>query len=631
MAVNMEMAVTRNDLNTFSKTDDTDNTGLALKTGLTRTDLLRKDSSLTLSSYVNYRFAGNRFNPVERFREVEFERDWNLGSASGASDENFVEAGFRVAGSDSLRAGYRLEYLSYGKDYDGLRQYTDGRIGGRKWEAGWNGSYLLSADPFRSTRFFRHTTRFRRMIGPVSLEAAENSEDNRWRDPATDSLLDISAAFREFRVQAGHGTGDNQPWMVRIQQRTDLQPENSMLKPSARAWDAEGWLNISKKPSMPLRAGIHFRMLDADSAHTSLTENDRSLTGRIENRWQAWKGLLQSQTFYEIGSGLDRKPEYTYLEVPAGQGYFTWNDYNDNRIKELDEFEPAYFKDQAAYIRIYRLGNEFVPTLVNRFNQVFTLQPKKGFMARFGSQLAYRIDKKTLRTDFLNFLNPFSGSISDPRIISLSSQLRHTLSFNRANPKFNADFITQRLASRATLVNGADGKTSWSNSLLLRYRFHESWQLNSQTELGRKSSVSDFFAARNYSLNTLSEMIQTEYQPSGYLRIGLDWEIRRESNPSGAEDLFSNRVESTVTGQIPEKGQVGLSVQHIFISFDGQAESPAGYALLRGLKPGHNGIAKLTARYKLGKNLVLEAVYEGRMATGSRLVHNAQVQVRAIF
>lgn len=631
MQLNMELAVTRNDLNTFSGTDDADNAGMAIKTGITRKDLLKRDSSLMLSSFVNYRFAGSRFNPVERFREVEFERDWNLGSITGMNDENYLEAGLRLDGRDSIRGGYRMEYLSFGKDYTGFRQYTDGRLGGNKWEAGWNGSYLFSADPFRSTRFFRHSARYRQMIGPVSLEISENAEDNRWRDHADDSLLNISAAFREFRLQAARGTGEKQPWMIRIQQRTDLSPVNNQLKPSARAWEAESWVNVSKKPSMPFRAGLHFRMLDADSAQTSISENDRSVTGRIENRWQAWKGLLQSQTFYEIGSGFDRKPEYTYLEVPAGQGYYTWNDYNGNRIKELDEFEPAYFRDQASFIRIYRLGNEFVPTLVNRFNQVFTLQPKKGFISKFTSQLAYRIDKKTLRVDFLDFLNPFSGNISDPRIISLSSQLRHTLSFNRANPKFNADFITQRQASRATLVNGADGKTAWSNSLLIRYKFHESWQMNSQTELSKKTSVSDFFAARNYSLSNLSELIQMEYQPASYMRIGLDWEIRREFNPAGAEALLSNRVEAAVTGQIPEKGQISLSVQHIYISFEGIAESPAGYALLRGLKQGNNGIAQLSVRYKLGKNLVLEAVYEGRIATGSRVVHNAQVQVRAIF
>ena len=631
MRLEMEWSLTRNDKNTFSSLDDGNNTGLGMRTNITRRDILKPDSSLILNSFINYRFTGLQFDPVERFREVEFERDWNLAADGVKQQENFIESGLSLSGKDSLQASYRLEYLNLRTSYSGFRQFTNGRLHGKKWEATWSGSYLLSSDSYRNTAFLRHNVRYRRNWGKVNVVLAENAENNQWQKTGNDTLLGNSQAFQEFSLEAAQKKNERQPWMVRISERTDKLPVASQLISNSRAWDAESWFDLCKNPAMPFRAGIHIRALEADSGNLTSGETGKTVTGRIDNRWQAWKGLLRSQTFLEVGSGYDRKPEYSYLEVAAGQGYYTWKDYNNNGIKELNEFETAFFKDQASYIRIFRLGTEFIPTLVDRFNQVFTLQPKKGFAARFTSQLAYRIDKKTPRGDYWFLINPFTNNPSDQRLINLNSQLRHTLSFNRSGQKFNADLVTQKLATRTTLLNGADGQVIWSNSLLLRYRFHPSWQLNSTSDWSRKESISEFFAARNYMLVSQSQLLRIECQANSNFRVEMDWEIRSEKNKTDASSLLSNRIESVFTAQIPEKGQISLSVQYVNVKFDGLADSPSGYAMLRGFGNGNNGVAQLSARYKLGKNLVLEGVYEGRIVKGGKPIHSAQLQVRAVF
>jgi len=631
MSIDLEWSLTRNDQNTFSSQDDQNNTGMGMQAKLLRKDYLKKDSSLQINSFINYRFTGIQFDPVERFREVEFERDWNLASTGVSSRENYIESGLTLSGRDSLQAAYRVEYLNLQNSLNGFRQFTSGRLRGKKWETAWSGSYLLSADNYRNTAFFRHNVRYRRDLGKISLEVSENAEDNQWYLPGADSLLPNSQAFQEFRFEAGQKIGDRQPWMFRITNRTDRLPLAGRLETTSKAWDAESWFDLSKNPALPFRAGIHIRALEADSGSLATGETGNTVTGRIENRWQAWKGLVRSQTFVEVGSGYDRKPEYSYLEVTAGQGYYTWKDYNNNGIKELNEFETAFFRDQAAFIRIFRLGNEFVPTLVDRFNQVFTIQPKKGLASKFISQLAYRIDKKTPRGDYLFLINPFTNDPNNQKLINLNSQLRHTLSFNKAGQKFNADLVTQKIATRTTLLNGADGKVSWSNSLLLRYRFHPAWQLNSNSDLSKTESVSEFFPARNFTLVSQSQLLRIECQASTNFRVGLDWEFRSEANKSDGSGLLSNRLESILTAQIPEKGQISLSLQYVYIKFDGQTDSPSGYAMLRGFGNGHNGVAQLSARYKLGKNLVLEGVYEGRIVRGGKAIHNAQLQVRAVF
>ena len=98
------------------------------------------------------------------------------------------------------------------------------------------------------------------------------------------------------------------------------------------------------------------------------------------------------------------KENSLYIEVASGQGTYTWIDYNDNGIKELNEFEVAVFQDQANYIRIFTITDDYVKTFTHQFNQSLYINPSrviknksglKKLIAAFANQTAYRIDRKT--------------------------------------------------------------------------------------------------------------------------------------------------------------------------------------------------------------------------------------------
>jgi len=629
MSLTTEWSVSRNDPNTFSKLDAHDNWGMGILTRVERSDTLWP--GYHLHTWVRHRYTGSRYDPLERFRKVEFERDWNLITPVTGQTENLLEGGLSFTGPDSLHAGYQATYLNQWQNYRGWRQQTSGHLKRAGHTLDWNGSYLLSHDPVMTAGFFRHQIQYRHTWKKLRLLVSENHEDNQQRAVQTDSLRLSSFAFQEYRVQAGHPSPKENSWMIRGKYRVDRIPLKNKLSTESRAWEIENWINLAKSPEQQLKFGFHLRYLSPADRNSEDTIRGFSATGRIDGTLRLWKGAVVSQTYLELGSGMDRTMEYSYLEVAPGQGLYTWNDYNQNGIPELDEFDPAHFSDQARYIRIFRPGNSYLPTLLNRFSQMLIIRPRKGIAKHFSSRLAYRVEKKSPRSDYLLALNPLWGDPGNSALISMNGQIRHILSFNKNHPVYGIDLISLKQSSKILMVNGSDGKNSWSHTLNLRWHPVTPLLLMTRLETGMRRFQSEYFKIKNYRIRYNKSRIEAEYQMGDRLRSNLNWTLQAEHNNLADEKLTSSRIEMSLTRQIPKKGKIELSLQHIWMHFEGSLNSPAAYLMLKGLQPGHNGIARATVSYRLAKNLRMDLIYEGRIAAGIRPVHNGQIQIRAIF
>ncbi|HSH53146.1 MAG TPA: hypothetical protein VK982_15585, partial [Bacteroidales bacterium] len=115
-----EIAVSNYDLNTFSEKDNADNTGYAMKLNIEKS-ILNKDSLTNrLTAQINYQLINRNFTEIERFRPVEFERDWNI-ETPFLNDEHYADLKLNYRHKKKITGQYQIALLNGKDEYEGLR------------------------------------------------------------------------------------------------------------------------------------------------------------------------------------------------------------------------------------------------------------------------------------------------------------------------------------------------------------------------------------------------------------------------------------------------------------------------------------------------------------------------------
>lgn len=631
----VEGGLSINDKNTFSDTDDGDNAGLTFMTHLVRKITPQDSSRFQTGFSVSARYTQKRFDAADRFRAAEYERDWNL-PAIYSSDET-------AAGADiNLRYRNRFSLLTgadalYNRDgFEGLKEklITSFRYKGFSWN--FSGSNLNTRELSRETGFLRGNTGISQEAGPVIFGGEAAAEDNRWKRPESDSLIAGSAKFIQYSPFIMLADTSNYPLKAGVIFRDDYLPDSGLFYMASRSrdWFVAGGIQKNKNNIVNLRL-----------TYREIAGNDTSplqsyLTARAEQMFRSEKQFLTLQTFYETGSGMELKKEFAYVEVSPGQGVFQWTDYNQNGIKELDEFDVAAFSDQAAYIRIYTPGTEYVKVFTNRISQNIGLYPdriwsqKKGFLkavSKFSNLLGYSYDNKTSSEEWAEKTNPYSNGQNDSMLVSFNRNIRNVLSFNRTHQVFGIDYQIQSLNSRQLLLNGFDTRNVTLHSIKTRINFKRFYSFLTDMSYGYRDYSSEYYAARNYRIFIRQAGTTFSYQPSPTARVSLIPRYSLKQNLSGNEKAEISELSLEFQKSIENGGNLLAKVTANEMKYNGSPLSPVTYEMLEGLAAGNNFLWTIQVMKNLNKSLQLSLNYTGRKTTDARTVHTGTVELRAFF
>jgi hypothetical protein len=646
-----EMAVSNNDLNTFSTLDSNDDWGYALLGKLNK-EFRFNDTLTKLTANVKYQLINKNFDAIERFRPTEFERDWNLSENAIHATENLFETGIDFSLKSFVQANWNMEYLDRQNQFSGLKNLINISLKTGSFELTESGSYLKTDNPYYSTSYLRNQSTLLKHLRFFTIGATNELESNVWKNKSDEFLITGSQQFNQYNFFIEKGDSSKISYKFNYNTRNDYRPLNNTFISASKSNEIQGSFKINQS-NQSFETILNYRTLNhRDSLDINAKENNFS--GRIMYRFNLLQGVLQSSTFVETGSGYDERKQFAYLEVPKGQGVYTWKDYNSNGIKELDEFEISGFRDEANYIRLFIPSNDFVKVFNADFNQMVSFSMAKNwykktgmrkFLTKFSDNLLYKGNRKNTSEGIIENLskavfNPHQSSFTTS---SLSS-FRNMLSFNRSNPFFGCDYIYNQQQNRMLLANGYDQRKQSFHQLFFRMQAGKflqyifpiqkkeiSLEFTNMINKGTLYYFSDFLTSRNYNIPYIENETSVNYQTSNNLRFGLKFKFAEKQNTLNIEKSQEKNLGAELIYSIIGKSNLMLNANFILIDFNATANSPVAYIMLNGLQPGKNYTWSLSWSRNLTKVLQLNLNYTGRTAEGNKTIHTGNVEVRAGF
>jgi len=640
----VEVALSNEDINTFSKLDSADNVGYALKMNIQSKKPLSKneEKQWTLISNVNYEWINKDFNPIERYRSVEFERDWNLKNTTIYNDEHIAGINLTLSNKKRGLLNYQLKSFQKGEQYNAVQNIFNTNLNKKEFYLTFNGSLVQSKGLTNTTQFLRQRASLSKKLKRFTVGVKEDQEHNEFRELNTDTLQANSFSFMEYEAFIANADTAINKFSLDYKKRFDLFPRNNAFKEATIGESIGFTASMLKSINSRLTINTSYRKLTIQDSSLTGQKADNSLAGRIEYFAKLLKGSITSNTFYEIASGLEVKKEFSYLKVADGQGVYSWTDYNSNGIEELDEFEIAAFKDQANYIRVYTPTNEYIKTYMNQFNEALNINPaavwatKKGvkkFISRFSNNSVLSINRKSDDQDLLNAYNPFLAEVSDSTLITLNSNFRSTLYFNRSNPKFGMEVNIQDNKNKSLLTNGFDTRGLSVKGGRFRWNINRKIMFNLTYNDGKKTSSSDYMTSREYTIMYYEAEPKISFQPNNVFRISISYKYADKENTQGTvgEKTINNNIGTDIKYSQLSKANLLFKINYIDISYNVDENTSIAFEMLEGLKTGKNVTWNVSYQKNLSNNLQMSIIYDGRKSPEVKTVHVGSVQVRAYF
>lgn len=654
---NNEIALSNNDPNTFSSKDNSFHQGFAVHTQYENIKSLQKKDTSGLNAFYTtliYEYIDKNFNFVERFRDVQFSRNWNTESEVNLkANEHLASIASKFISKKYGTIAYSIKNYSREKIYLGFEHRLDVNVLTHGLFIRSGSTLLHATSTQQQSLFIRPVVEISYAITPLRgwrVGVLIDNEYNSTRRIAVDTFLPISHDWQQYKFYFQSSDSVKNKYAIKYTYRLEKRTDATTIKaPHFTANTLEVSGDIQSNTKHQLMYTITYRHVNETDTLISKYLLKNYYLGRIEYRMNELKGFLRATLFYELGAGREPKTEFAYIEAPNGFGQYAYKDFNNNGVRELNEYYISQFADLNRYIKIFNTTTELVS--VNNASLNFSLQLNpysilkrnnhlEKLIGRFSTNSVFQLNKKlysNINTSVFNYFNPLPFGTLDSQLVSTNSYVRNSIYFNRTNTKYSIEYNFTYSKNKSILTNGFDTRKSLIHNFTIRWNVYREFSITTKYNNGFRSNYSDYFVDRRYKI--LSNETETEfaYIIKHKLRFTLTYKysfLTNTSNENDGQFSVSNGVNFETKYTSVKQGTATAKISYIQVGYSDQEykNSQIEFSMLQGLQTGKNVLWGLAYSRKISENIEMTITYDGRKTgTTSKIVHTGGAQLRAYF
>lgn len=626
--VNTEIAISNIDNNLFSDIDNDQNKALAVKVGLQQ---ILIDKKWKLSTNINHEYAHENFRSLQRWESIEFNRDWNI--LTNNATKNYFQSGLKLTNKKGDFVNYQFNNLTYDNSFKGAKHELKSRINTNKTSFFLDGSFLSNTSNLEDNSFFRASAKAEHSLKKSWLGARINFETNLRENVNTNQFINTSHRFKDY--EAYFGIGDSTAIFAKIgfnYRNNDSIKENKFTEINNRKTfyiDSK----LIKNKNTNLMVFANYRI-----TKNNFTSDEKALNSRVVFNQKLFDNFVNLGTVYETSSGNVARQDFVYVQTEPGLGFYTWIDYNNDGIKDFNEFEIAQFQDQANYLRLPKPNLRFIATQRAKWSQSITINTRnwskeKGFkklVSHFYNQSFLSVENEQERTANSFQLNPFD--FNENSLIALNLNIRNSLYYNKDLQRNSLTFTYGNSQLKQQYFIGNQENNIKLHQLEYAHKFAAFWLIDVLAKTSKNSLETENFINRNFEIdaNEINPKISFLYNENN--RFSAFYHFKKKENRLQDFEVLNQQkfgIEYFYIGK--SKNQISANVNVFLNDFTGNTNTPVAYQMLEGLQAGQNYTWNLLFNRKLNSFLNLNLSYLGRKSENSRAIHTGSVQLRANF
>lgn len=548
----------------------------------------------------DYKFSSKGFVSIEENKNADFQRIWNIPHYTGGSQEQFADFKIERKALKGFSGGYSGTLADVADVFKGT---------GNKMNINYKNDFIktgISSTFYGSDHYQNSITT--RLTASAFTEIYKNiyTFGSAYKlKSGTHNNLSDSADFNYKETQFYTAAKTDNAWIkITAADRFTFASSDIFSSGSnSRTRSIAAEYEVKKSDILKLSGIEILKKIRQDYDTLSIRES-MSLTGRTEALLQLFDRRFKISSTAETESGVMEKAGFTFLKTSAGNGYYVWNDYNQNGEQEINEFEKAFYKTDADYVKYYTHTGEYISTISGRYGISTTWNGKKLY-----SNITYSTSSKSAADKGFVFIKGDST-------IARSAMFKINAKYHIFKPFWILGGFSHAQNKRLSFY-GEENDRQRLTSAGLESLIIEHIRLQHIYAQGFESYSSEFFPEKNYQIDLKQNTSLVNFNIKKNTDISITYDNQLKNC------LNSNLVINSVTAKYlfaPSSGNIAASLSYVRNKFSGDENPSVKYQMLAGLQNGDNLVANISAGIIAAGFLHISVDFDMRKAKQSKSI-----------